>query len=214
MDRETERRLVRSAGRDPGAFGRLYDEHFPRILSYCLRRLGHLTDAEDATAETFLKALRGIRRFRWRGGGLLPWLYRIAEREVVNLQRRRTRSRRELRDHVPTPVRLELEEAEARLEGRELALALIEALGQLERRDQAIVALHYLQGEKYSLVAESVGMKEGAVRVRAHRALRRLEGLLGKEGWDHDKARAAGWAAGLFGDRTGVPGLPETAVGI
>ena len=215
MDQELEKRLVKAARRDAEAFGKLYDAYFPRILSYAYCRIGDLADAEEAAAETFFKALRSIGRFRWRGRGFLPWLYRIASNEVINIHRRRKKGEASgLLDTLPAPVKDELEDAEARSQGRKLAKSLARALSLLDRHDQEIVVLHYLQSEPYSLIAKATGLKEGTVRVKAMRALRRLEETLRKEGWDHGRARDAGWASGLSGPSAAVPGLPETAAGI
>ncbi len=215
MTSEQEKHLVKVARKDPEAFGKLYDEYFDRVLCYAYRKTGNLVDAEDVTSETFFKAMTHVGRFRWRGGGFLPWLYRIAANEVVNMHRRRKEGEAsELTERLPDPVKDELEEAEAERQGRELAASLAQALSLLDARDQEVVVLHYLQGESYSLIAEATGMKESTLRVRAMRALRRLEELLGKEGWDHGRAREAGWAAGLSGSGAEIPGLPEAATGI
>jgi RNA polymerase sigma-70 factor (ECF subfamily) len=215
VDGDRERQLVRAARKDPEAFGALYDEYFDKILSYTYRRTGNLVDAEDATSETFFKAMRNMGRFRWRGGGFLPWLYRIAANEVVNLQRKRKPGESaDFLERLPSPVRDEVEEAERHSDGKELAGCLAHGLSMLDERDRQVVVLHYLQGESYSVISETTGIKENTLRVKAMRALRRLEEFLGKEGWDHGKARQAGWAAGLSGAGPEVPGLPEAATGV
>jgi len=211
VDKDKERRLVKAASKDPQAFGALYDAYVARILSYTYRLLGSFTDAEEATSETFYKALRAIGRFRWRRCGFLPWLYRIAANESANVQRKRARGAESpLPDQLPGPVRDELEETEAASSGRELARALARALAEIDPRDRHIVTLHYFQGETYALIAQSAGVKESAVRVRAMRALRKLEQRLEMEGWNHGRAHDAGWAAGVGGCAE-VPGLSETA---
>ncbi|MBN1424148.1 RNA polymerase sigma factor [Candidatus Fermentibacteria bacterium] len=211
MDRDQERRLVKAARKNPEAFGALYDEYAGRILSYTYRLLGSFADAEEATSETFYKAILGIGRFRWRPCGFLPWLYRIASNESVNVQRRRAKGAESpLFERLPGPVRDELEQKETVESGHELAKALARALAQLDPRDRQIVTLHYFQGETYALIARSTGVKESALRVRAMRALRRLEQILEKEGWNHGRAHDAGWAAGVDGCAE-VPGVPETA---
>ncbi len=215
MDGDQERQLVKAARKDPEAFGALYDEYFERILSYTYRRTGSLVEAEDATSETFFKAMKSIGRFRWRGGGFLPWLYRIAANEVVNLQRKRKPGESGgFLERLPAPVRDELEEVEKDCEGRQLADSLAQGLSMLEERDREVVVLHYLQGESYAVISEATGINENTLRVKAMRALRRLEEFLGKEGWDHGKAREAGWAAGLSSAGPEVPGLPEAAAGV
>ena len=177
--------------------------------------MGNLADAEDATSETFFKAMKNIGRFRWRGGGFLPWLYRIAANEVTNIQRKRKKGiANQLLEHLPAPVRDELEEAETAREGQELFGSLKRALSLLDPRDQEIVLLHYFQGESYSLIAKATGVKESTVRVKAMRALRRLKESLGKEGWNHGKVREAEWAGALSGSSAEISELSEAGVGI
>ena len=62
---------------DPLAFGQLVARHERRIYGLCLRILGNREDAEDATQEAFLAALRKAASFR-RAAAFSTWLYRIA----------------------------------------------------------------------------------------------------------------------------------------
>jgi len=58
---------VRAAQKDPTAFGVLYRRYLDRVYSYAFYQLGDHHDAEDATARTFLAALRAIGTFRDEG---------------------------------------------------------------------------------------------------------------------------------------------------
>jgi RNA polymerase sigma-70 factor (ECF subfamily) len=58
MDLSEEKELVRQAQKDPDAFAELYDQYYPKIFGYVLRRTGNLEAAQDITSETFFKALR------------------------------------------------------------------------------------------------------------------------------------------------------------
>ncbi|MEZ4492281.1 MAG: sigma factor [Dehalococcoidia bacterium] len=49
----------------------------PSIATF-FRRLGNRDVAEDAAADVFLNAVRGIERFRYQGIALRAWLYGIA----------------------------------------------------------------------------------------------------------------------------------------
>src|SRR5207248_2287406 len=62
---------------DPVALERLLALHEPSLLSLCYGILGHVDDAEDATRETFLRALRGLSGFRG-DASFRTWLFRIA----------------------------------------------------------------------------------------------------------------------------------------
>lgn len=211
MDPQRERQLVRAAKKDPQAFAALYDAYVDKVLSYTYRLLGALDDAEEATAETFHKALRGLARFRWNGRGVLPWLYRIAGHEAVNLQRAKRRRREVLFWDPPPEVTQEALQEESEGDRRRLGQALARALAALEAKDRQIVALHYLQGEPYAVVAEVVGMKEGATRVRAQRALQKLQRVLESEGWTHEHIGEIGWDVEC--ENAEVSSLPASEAG-
>jgi RNA polymerase sigma-70 factor (ECF subfamily) len=77
---------------DPRAFGELVGRHERRIYGLCLRILGNREDAEDATQEAFLSALRRASSFR-QAAAFSTWLYRIAVNAATDQARRRGRAR-------------------------------------------------------------------------------------------------------------------------
>ena len=87
-----EEELVRTAQmgqRD--AFARLYETHVERVYRYLLSRLGQPADAEDVTAEVFIRAMQALPSYRPRGIPLMAWLYRIAHNQAVNYLKKRAR---------------------------------------------------------------------------------------------------------------------------
>lgn len=69
--------LARRAAADPEAFTELYHRHLPGIYRYHLARTGHVQEAEDLTAQTFLTGLESISSFRGQGR-FASWLFGIA----------------------------------------------------------------------------------------------------------------------------------------
>ena len=82
MDLNQERELVRQAQKTPDAFAELYDQYYPKIFGYVLRRTANLEAAQDITSETFFNALRKLWQFHWRNVSFSPWLYKIATNEI------------------------------------------------------------------------------------------------------------------------------------
>lgn len=68
---------------DPSALGGLYEMYGERIFRYTYRMLGNRTDAEDATAETFLRVLRRSSELR-ADGAFRTWLFRIARNLCID----------------------------------------------------------------------------------------------------------------------------------
>ena len=88
------RALVELAqGGDTEAFGQLYDRYVTGVFRYVYFRVGSTQLAEDLTAETFLRALRSLHTFQWKGKDFSAWLTTIA-RNLINdhFKSRRVRS--------------------------------------------------------------------------------------------------------------------------
>jgi RNA polymerase sigma factor (sigma-70 family) len=155
---------------DRAAFAVLLDRHADRVRVLAGRLLpSH--DAEDIAQEALLQAFLGLDRLRdpARFG---PWLYGI----TVNLAKMRHRSRAAARPHHGGAedhpgYALSPEQV---LEARELAELVRDALDVLPPREREAVLLHYGEGLTSSEMAAALGERAGTVRVRLHRARRRL----------------------------------------
>jgi RNA polymerase sigma factor (sigma-70 family) len=163
--------LVAAALRgDRAAFAVLLDRHADRVQVLAGRLLpSH--DAEDIAQEALLQAFLGLDRLRdpARFG---PWLYGI----TVNLAKMRHRSRAAARPHHGGAedhpgYALSPEQV---LEARELAELVRDALDVLPPREREAVLLHYGEGLTSPEMAAALRERPGTVRVRLHRARRRL----------------------------------------
>lgn len=79
--KDDERELVeRAQAGDRAAFRALYQRFAPQVFRYAIvPTVRDRTLAEDLLADTFVRALENLHRFKWQGRGLLPWLIRIAK---------------------------------------------------------------------------------------------------------------------------------------
>jgi RNA polymerase sigma-70 factor (ECF subfamily) len=75
--------LVSWARQNPQAFTALYDRYFAAIHGYCLSQLGDPGAAEDATSQTFLKALAALPGYR-EAGRFRSWLFAIAHNAILD----------------------------------------------------------------------------------------------------------------------------------
>src|SRR5512143_3806811 len=74
----SEALLVAASRRaEPEAVDRLVESHQQQIYRFCHRWSGDHADAADLAQEVFLRAYRGIAKFRG-DSALSTWLYRIA----------------------------------------------------------------------------------------------------------------------------------------
>src|SRR5437867_10288583 len=86
-----ERLLVEAAKRDPSRFADLYDRHFERVYAFVVSRVRQRDAAEDLTADTFQRALAGLRTYESRGAPFGAWLIRIAANAIVDWSKRSAR---------------------------------------------------------------------------------------------------------------------------
>jgi RNA polymerase sigma-70 factor (ECF subfamily) len=78
-----KRWLTALANGDQSAIGGLYELYSEKIFRFTYRMLGNRSDAEDATAETFLRILRHSRELR-ADGAFKTWVFRIARNLCVD----------------------------------------------------------------------------------------------------------------------------------
>ena len=162
MRERTDRELVQKArDGDRAAFATLLDRHESAVRAVARRLLGG-NDAEDVVQEAFLQGYLGLDRLRdpARFGA---WLTAIG----VNLARMQLRARRT----VPLG-----EAAAEELPGEQLEIVELvrSAVAVLPERERQAVLLYYVEGLSSPEVASALGEPPGTVRVRLHRARRRL----------------------------------------
>ena len=164
------------------AFEAIYSEYCRRVYGYFYCRTGHAQNAEDLTADLFLKVLSQYPRF---DAAKLPfeiWLFRLARNMAVDFYR--VHGRRASRT-VGIDEAAEVAETatpELRLLENEQALALKKAISGLPEKQRNLVALKYVAGLKNTEIAAITGMTEGHTGVALHRALEKLRKILIKQG--------------------------------
>lgn len=152
---------------DPSALGGLYDLYGEKIFRYTYRMLGNRTDAEDATAETFLRVLRRSADLR-ADGAFKTWLFRIARNLCID----------KMRQHKL----LELPQ-EAHYSGTEektaLKVTVHQALRDLPEEYRNPLVLCDLEEVSAKEAAEILGISVPALKSRLYRGRRALREKLG-----------------------------------
>lgn len=167
------------------AFDWLVSYYHAPVYNLVLGMLADTADAADTTQEVFLKAFRGIHRFR-RGSSLKTWLYRIAIREALNHKRWFWRHRRQQASLDAEPENgaapLEVEDAGPtpfeQLASHEIQSVVRRALQQVPEVFRSAVILRDLEGFAYEEVAEVLELSIGTVKSRILRGRRALREIL------------------------------------
>ena len=182
---ETDQALVEAAqAGDAEAVSTLVRRYQTRIYNFSLALTANTADAEDLAQETFMRAFRGLRRFRG-DSSFKNWLYRIAANAA------HTRRGKQLRGAAIWETRIESDEvSERRLasagDGVEASAirrqAIDRALAALPADQRAAVVLHDVEGLEYREIADVLDVPIGTVMSRIFRARRRLRRLLAEAG--------------------------------
>jgi len=164
------------------AFETLVRRHERRVFRLLLRMLGNREDAEDAAQEAFLSLHRHGHRFRG-DARFSTFVYRVAANAALNRRRSLGRARarqQELAERqaagsdLPSSPR----DPEGAASGAEVQVRVQAALLELPDDLRLAVVLYDLEGQSYRDIAEALGIPEGTVKSRIHRARGALRGLL------------------------------------
>ncbi len=147
-------------------------------------------EAEDGVQEVFLKLQRRLDTFRGESA-LSTWLYRVALNTLHDHRRRMVRQGRVFAAPFPSdgpgePVSTRPESSPLEsVERRERRVKVRKAMDRLPEKYRTILVLRELEHLSYREVSEILGIPQGTVESRIHRArgklaneLRRLEDQL------------------------------------
>lgn len=153
-----------------------YEALYAPISGYVLRRVRQPEDAAEVIAETFATLWRRFDACP-RGDELRPWLYGVARRVIANQrrgQRRRTALAERLVAHLD-PIAVDA------VRPLETTSALARAFASLPESDRELLSLIAWEGLTREELAVALGTSRPAVRLRVHRARKRLREALDRE---------------------------------
>jgi RNA polymerase sigma-70 factor (ECF subfamily) len=167
--------LIAAAQRgDRSAFDELVRRTYVDLFTLAVRLTGNEEDARDVVQDAYLRAWKGIGRFRG-DARFSTWMYRItANCASTHLSRRRR--------HRTEPFRPGFDPVDLRDEGQpdltaehSLDLARVAAaVDALPPKLRAVVVLRDVYGLAHEAIATELGISESAAKVRLHRARKRL----------------------------------------
>lgn len=175
VDADATTALVdRARSGDRTAFEALVRATYADTYTLAYRLTGDEEDASDVVQETYLRAYRGLKRFRG-DAQFTTWLYRITANCANTHLGRRIRHRHdELTDDDPiVDDRPEVDPVQ-RAENEALRGRLRAAIEALPPRLRSVVVLRDVYDLPHEAIAAELGISESAAKVRLHRARRRL----------------------------------------
>ena len=177
---------------DQSAFDEMVSRYWDRIYVMVHQLLRNQQDAEEVTQDAFIRAHRGLDRFRG-DSAFSTWLYQIA----TNLARNRYwywwRRKRDKSISIDAPVNAEsdttladllpaeLETPEDATVTQELVDSVASTMGRLSAKHREILILRNVKNLSYEEIASILGISVGTVKSRIARARESLRAKLGEE---------------------------------
>ena len=152
----------------PNAFSAIYERNRRPVFRYIYSVFGGpWDDAEDLTAETFMRAWKARHTFDRDLDSAIGWLIGIAKRLIIDDYRRK-----EVRKTYNLPRNLK---AETTTEEEILIIQqkqqLLDLLKELSSDQREIIVLRYVLGWKVNQIAVHMGLSENHVSVIIHRTI-------------------------------------------
>lgn len=159
---------------DAGAFEELVEQTRRQVYTLAYRLVGDRHEAEDVAQDAYLRVFRSLRGFR-QEASFETWLYRIVTNAAFTHLRRRGRFGAVLAEGQEQAVEEpEVRPVEAALDRDEVR----RALQGLTLGARTVVVLKDVYGLSCQEIADEMGLSEAAVKVRLHRARKRLKEVI------------------------------------
>lgn len=155
---------------------RLHAEHGSALYAWALRRLGNPHDAEEAVAETLVKAWRHHDRFDPRRGSERGWLFAILRNTAVDTHRR-NRAHLRLVEGGAEP-----ESDDPGFDAIAESAIVREAMMELSENHREAIMEAYFAGRTVAQIAERHGIPPGTVKSRLYYGMRSLRTALEERG--------------------------------
>jgi len=181
--------VVRAARNgDRGALEELISSSYRPAFTLALRLLGNRDDAAEATQEAYIRMVRGLKRLS-EDGAFRTWMFKIVSN--VCMTELRKRSTRAVPVEMSTIEEADPVDIESVATSHAFRAELEDALGRLPDVYRSVVVLRDIYDLNGEETAEVLGISAGAVKVRLHRARRKLrDDLLTRfPDWESDEPK-------------------------
>lgn len=165
---------------DAEAFRQLVERS--KITTYRLAfdLTGNRQDAEDISQESYIRAFRGLGKFRGESKWT-TWMHRITVNTFLD-HKRSARNTVEYNDDMETTETVNPEHHIPHAPGPEKAAEAVmiqahieRALGRLSPQERSVFVLRHYQDFKLKDIARALELAEGTVKVHLFRAVRKLQ---------------------------------------
>ena len=171
-----DRENVNKAKKDIKQFDNIYKNYFERIKSYFRPKVSNNEfEAEDLTSQTFEKAIKNIKRFKWQGVSFSAWLYTIANNTLIDFYRKNKSATAGIPEDFYHNVKDESELIEESLTAKDTKERIALILKTLPDREQKAIKLKFYDRLSNKEISEKLKISESNVGTIIYRATKKLK---------------------------------------
>lgn len=159
---------------DVNAFSYLVDMHKNLVYTIALRMLKNAEDAEELAQDTFVKAYKSIKDFKFESK-FSTWLYRITYNGAISKLRKKQIELADIGDENITETEVfSAYSAINELKRNEQKKYINLAIKQLKEDDALLITMYYLNESSIDEISEITQLSISNVKVKLHRARKRF----------------------------------------
>ena len=152
----------------------LYRDYHGKIYGYIRSRINSTQDAEDLTADVFVKVFEKLDSFDENKASLSTWIYTITRNTLTDYFRTR-----KILEELP-----ESKESETSVEedvlNAEMLERLAEGLKSLDERERDIIILRFYSGKTLREISDKMGISYAYVKILQNKAFEKMKAFLGR----------------------------------
>lgn len=168
-----EQLWVMQAKSDPTKFEPLYRKYYSPILRYLIQRSDDPEIAHDIASQVFVKAIKNLNQYEFRGVPFGSWLYRIAKSELYQQFREKQAAKTVRMDNLQIPSAVDelfFDTSDAELNRSRL----LKALQELKQDQLKLIEMRFFEQMSFKEIGEQLGLTENNAKVKTFRAVEKL----------------------------------------
>lgn len=158
---------------DRQAAGEIYDYFSPLIYRFVLARIANRHLAEDLMQDIFVKVVSKIDTFNQEMGSFSGWIWQITRNTLIDYYREKKEKSfsdfEDVENAFSTPDNIYKKMEISRI------MTLVKDFNE---EDRELFSLYYLSDLSYKDISKITKRSEGALRVAAHRLLKKIKGIM------------------------------------
>jgi RNA polymerase sigma-70 factor, ECF subfamily len=169
---QEELEWIQRAKSNPEHFAPLYKKYHEQIFRYVYQRMDDEEMAFDVTSQVFMKAIKNLHKYEFRGVPFVSWLYRIAKSELYQAFRDNKADRMVNIDEVQLTDMIEDFDHE---ENEANKVRLLNCLSRMKEEDMQLLELRFFEKRSFKEIGEILEITENNAKVKSFRALEKLK---------------------------------------